>query len=702
MTINSFAGNEAASSDWMLAHLATVVQNSDDAIVSKSLEGMITGWNPAAEKIFGYTPQEVIGGPISILIPPDRAAEEAEILDRVRRGENTALLETSRIRKDGRRIEIRLTMSPVKDSQGRVIGVSAIARDITEQKLQAERNHLETERLQATLTSIGDAVIVTDQRGLVQFLNPAAEGLTQWKQEEAKGKPLEFVFEIINETNRQRVENPVYQVMREGLVVGLANHTLLIGRNGTEVAIADSAAPIRSRNGVTSGVVLVFRDVSAMRAVENVRARLSAIVEGSDDAIISKDLDGRITTWNKGAESIFGYSQEEAVGRPITILIPPDRLSEEADILRRLRRGDRVNDFETIRITKNRQRVPVSLTISPIYDAAGKVVGASKIARNISDQKEAERQLEAAHVQLKSHADDLERQVSDRTAELKQSLEELETFSSGLSHDLKTPLRAIAGCTQMLQEDFANQLPPEAGDLLDRISQTCGRLGRFVDNVLSYARLRNEVIALERVELSLLIVRVIAEYPHANQANAEVTVEEPLLPVEAHEGLVTQAISNLVSNGVKYVAPNVRPKLRIWTEARGEAVRLWVEDNGIGIAKADQEKVFELFTRLPETASYAGTGVGLAVVKQAVRRMGGTVGVESAKGQGSRFWLELKAAGKATKDSSVGSPPGHRAENAAAPTTPTQTAVRVFTSAAPGSPTSKTPEIPPESEPRHS
>ena len=156
--------------------------------------------------------------------------------------------------------------------------------------------------------------------------------------------------------------------------------------------------------------------------------------------------------------------------------------------------------------------MPVSLTISPIYDPDGKVVGASKIARNITDQKEAARQLEAAHAQLKRYADDLERQVSDRTADLKQSLEELETFSSGLSHDLKTPLRAIAvAAPQCYQEDFGAQLPPEAGDLLDRISKMCDRLGRFVDNVLSYARLRSEGVDLERIELNLLIVRVLAD-----------------------------------------------------------------------------------------------------------------------------------------------------------------------------------------------
>jgi PAS domain S-box-containing protein len=593
--------------------------------------------------MFGYTAQEAVGSPISILVPPDQAAEEPKILERLARGEKVDHSLTARMRKDGKRTEVSLTISPIRDAKGRILGASTIARDITERKLALEQIHLEQGRLQATLTSIGDGVIVTDVRGYVQFLNPVAEALTGWKQEEARGKTLEAVFDIVNETSRNRVENPAARALREGIVVGLANHTILIARDGSEVAIDDSAAPIRNENGAASGVILVFRDVTAARAVENVRARLSAIIEGSDDAIIGKDLEGRITSWNKGAESIFGYSQLEAIGRPITMLIPPDRLAEETDILRRLRRGKRVSHFETVRITKSRRKVPVSLTISPIYDGEGNVVGASKIARDISDRKKAERELKEAHRQLQRHAEALEQQVAERTSELKSSLEELETFSSGLSHDLKTPLRAITGYAQAVLQDYGPSLSGGALELVQRIEQISGRLARFVDDVLSYARILSGSIDLERVELNVLVPRVLEEYPHAKQVNAEVKIQEPLLPVQGHVALLTQVVANLVSNAVKFVSPGTRPELRIWSESRGGTVRLWVEDNGIGISKTEQQKVFELFARLTGSNTYEGTGVGLAVVQRAVRRMGGEVGVESEPGRGSRFWVDLRA-----------------------------------------------------------
>jgi PAS domain S-box-containing protein len=636
--------DDSSSSSWLLAHLAAIVQSSDDAIVSKSLEGIITSWNPAAERMFGYTSEEAIGGPISMIVPSEQAGEEPEILARIARGEVVDHFETSRMRKDGKRIDVSLTISPVRDATGRVIGALKIARDITERKAVMEQIHLEQERFQTMLGSIGDAVIVTDMRGYVQFLNPVAEQLTKWKPDEAKGKPVEMVFDLMSETTGRRVESPVNTVMREGTVVGLASRTVLVRRDGARIAIDDRAAPIRNRDGSISGVILVFHDVSGSRGVDDTRAKLSAIVEGSDDAIIGKDLEGRITSWNKGAETIFGYSQREAIGRPITMLIPPDRLGEEADILLRIRRGQRVNHFETVRIAKNRQKVHVSLTISPIYDSEGRVMGASKIARDITEKKTAERALEEAHHQLRAHADQLEAQVAVRTCELKASLEELETFSSGLSHDLKTPLRAIVGFAEALQEDFAQDWPPEARELLERISQTGGRLGRFVDNVLSYARVRSTGIKMERVELDLLVSRVIAEYPHAKQANAEVIIQHPLLAAQAHEGLLTQVVSNFVSNAVKYVVPGLRPRIKIWTEQRGLDIRLWVEDNGIGIAEPDHEKIFQLFTRLVDSAGYEGSGVGLAVVRRALDRMNGRVGVESEKGRGSRFWLELPAA----------------------------------------------------------
>lgn len=626
------------------SRLAAIIQSSDDAIIGKTLEGIITSWNPAAEKIFGYTAEEATGRPISLIIPSDKGAEEPEILARLRRGERIDHFETTRLRKDGKRIEVSLTISPVLDENGKVVGASKIARDITERKLAQEQLRLERERLQTTLASIGDAVIVTDKRGFIDFLNPVAEALTGWKQGEASGKPLESVFNIINESSRKRVENPAMRAMHQGIIVGLANHTVLIARNGSELAIDDSAAPIRDGDGEVNGVILVFRDVTGLRSAADFRNRLSAIVENSDDAIIGKDLDGRITSWNKGAERIFGYSPQEAIGRPITMLIPPDRLAEEPEILAQLRRGERVDHFETVRISKDRRTVEVSLTISPIRDADGNLVGASKIARDISEKKRAERELKVAHQQLQEHAVELERQVAERTAELRESLQELETFSSGLSHDMKGPLRAISGYAQVLKDEYAAQLPADGQEMAARVVESCERLSRFVDNVLCYTRLKGGPIESVRVGLNEIVSRVIEDYPHAKQAQAEVKIEGPLLPVLANDSLLTQVIANLVSNAVKFVARGIRPQLKIYTERRGNKVRLWVVDNGIGIAKKDQERIFELFTRLHSTVAYEGTGIGLAVVHRAVKRMGGTAGVESEEGKGSRFWVELPSA----------------------------------------------------------
>ena len=209
------------------------------------------------------------------------------------------------------------------------------------------------------------------------------------------------MFRIVNEDTRQTVESPATRALREGVVVGLANHTLLIAKDGTERPIDDSAAPIRDEVGVVSGCVLIFRDVSERREWERREAArlqsarvLASIVESSDDAIISKSLDGIIQSWNAAAERLFGYTSSEAIGQHISLVIPPDRIAEEDHIIATLKAGTRIEHFETERIRKDGQHIPVSLTVSPIRDDAGAVVGASKIVRDITERRfaDAERQ----------------------------------------------------------------------------------------------------------------------------------------------------------------------------------------------------------------------------------------------------------------------------------------------------------------------
>jgi PAS domain S-box-containing protein len=257
-----------------------------------------------------------------------------------------------------------------------------------------ERLRVQREWLRTTLHSIGDAVIATDTQGNVTFLNPVAESLTGWPAAEAAGRLLEEVFVIVNEQTRRSVENPVTKVLREGCIVGMANHTILIARDGREIPIDDSAAPIRGEGGVIAGVVMVFRDVTEARRAAEARLRLAAIVDSADDAIIGKNLDGIVTSWNPAAERLYGFTADEIVGQPLARLVPQDQPDELPALLEKLKRGERVEHFETVRVRKDGTRVAVSLTISPIRDAEGQVVGASKIARDITAAKRREAALQ--------------------------------------------------------------------------------------------------------------------------------------------------------------------------------------------------------------------------------------------------------------------------------------------------------------------
>jgi PAS domain S-box-containing protein len=271
--------------------------------------------------------------------------------------------------------------------------IIAIGEAMRAAKLRANQRR---DTLRVTLANIGDAVITTDIKGRVSYLNAVAASLTGWTQADAIGRPIDEVFRVVSERTRQPAPNPVTRALERG-VVELADHTLLLRKQGGELPIADSASPIRDEDGEVSGCVLSFRDVTAQRRDAQEKAnelltarRLAAIVESSDDAMISKSLDGILQSWNDAATRVFGYTAAEAIGRHISLVIPPDRLAEEAHIIRTLKAGQRVDHFETERVRKDGQRIWVSLTVSPIKDDDGNIVGASKVVRDITRQRRAD------------------------------------------------------------------------------------------------------------------------------------------------------------------------------------------------------------------------------------------------------------------------------------------------------------------------
>jgi PAS domain S-box-containing protein len=263
--------------------------------------------------------------------------------------------------------------------------------------------------------------------------------------------------------------------------------------------------------------------------------------------------------------------------------------------------------------------------------------------REIAERKRVAEELNQAREKLSHHAEDLEKQVALRTASLQEALAQLEEFSYSVSHDLRAPLRAIAGYNKVIRDDYSALLPPDAVGYLDRIQRSSQRLDRLVTDVLTMTRVARAEINLHPVPLQRLLEDIVDQYPNMQKSEADISVHAPHVAL-GDEVALGQALTNLLSNSVKFVAPGERPKVSVRSEQMEDRVRIWVEDSGLGIPEQHREKLFAMFQRMPGTAKFEGSGIGLAIVRKAVERMGGKVGMEPNQPRGSRFWIELKGA----------------------------------------------------------
>jgi PAS domain S-box-containing protein len=385
---------------------------------------------------------------------------------------------------------------------------------------------------------------------------------------------------------------------------------------------------------------------------------LAAIIHSSDDAIISKNLEGIVSSWNDGAQRIFGYTADEMIGQPIVRLIPPDRLGEEPAILERLKRGERVDHFETKRICKDGRVLDISLTISPIRNIHGEVIGASKIARNITDQREAERIIaegkERFRAELESTVQERTRELAEINNRLAKSNYELEQFAYIASHDLQEPLRKIHIFSELLEQALNNNAEPAALLAhLNKIRHASVRMSRLIKDVLEYSRLSRNELVHASVDLNEVMREVLLEFDLA-VAEKEAIISLDALPVVSGiAAQFNQLFRNLIGNSLKFC----REKPRIMVSAspathddlppslrgtkKGSFSRITVEDNGIGFDQEHASRIFDIFQRLNNQETYSGSGIGLALCKKIVDNHGGAITAESEQGNGAVFHIFL-------------------------------------------------------------
>jgi PAS domain S-box-containing protein len=610
------------------ARLAAIVEYSDDAIIGKTPEGIITSWNQAAERMLGYSAEEIIGQPMTILIPADHLDEEANILERVKRGEHIRHYETVRRRKHGGTIDLSLTISPIRDALGKIVGVSKIARDITLQKRTEEAARVREEQFSLFIEHSPVALAMFDRD--MCYLAASRRWLADYgiTGQAIIGRSHYEVFPEIPARWRA-----IHQRCLTG-AVERSDEERFERPDGTAQWIRWEVRPWRVPNGRIGGILIFSEDISARKHDEEARAQLAAIVESSDDAIVGKTPDGIITSWNQGAVRLFGYTSEEIIGQPVTVCIPADHLDEEIQILERLRRGEYIRHYETVRRRKDGSLVDVSLTISPIHDALGKIVGVSKIARDITDRKRAQEKIQQLN-------NELEQRVLERTAQLEAANKELEAFSYSVSHDLRAPLRAVDGFSQAVEEDYGPLLPEEGRRFLHTIREGAQRMGTLIDDLLSFSQLSRQPVSQHTVDNERLVREVLEELNPAQQGRQVEIRVGALPPSQGDAALLKQVWVNLLSNALKYTRKRAAAVIEVGCGREQNEDVYFVRDNGTGFDMQYADKLFGVFQRLHRMEDYEGTGVGLAIVQRVIHRHGGRVWADAAPDRGATFYFTL-------------------------------------------------------------
>lgn len=443
---------------------------------------------------------------------------------------------------------------------------------------------------------------------------------------------LTWLDKYIHPEDQSRVIAAIDQAIGTKSIYQLEHRVIRV--DGTLGWAFSRAVPLLDHQGEIVEWFGAAKDITTQKEAEEKlaaqRRLYNAVLSATPDLAYIFDLNHRFIYANDALLTMWGKTWDEAIGKTCLELgYEPwhaemhDREIEQVVATKKPVRGE-------VPFTGTHGRRIYDYIFVPVIGAHGIVEAIAGTTRDVTE--------------LRLATEKLEQMVAERTASLREAMEQMEEFSYSVSHDLRAPLRAIDAYAGVLLEEYGKRLDDTGRNYLEKIQRGSDRMNRLTQDVLTYSRVARAHVQLDPIALEPLMKDIIHQYPHLQPPAAEIEITTPLLNVLGHETTLGQCVANLLTNAVKFMAPGIRPRVRIWTERRGKNVRAWFQDNGIGIKPEHQKRIFQMFERIHPEGKFEGTGIGLTIVRKAVEKMGGSIGVESDGRNGSRFWIDLRAA----------------------------------------------------------
>jgi len=500
-----------------------------------------------------------------------------------------------------------------------------IAIEMALYKHKMEKKIKENEKWLATiLRSIGDAVIVTDKSGLITFMNEVAEKLTGWGMEEVLNKKVNSIFRIINRDTREPHENILDKVLSDGIVRGLANHTILIARDGTEIPIDDSMAPIKDDLGNIIGAVLIFQDVTEReQAEEKIRQAYKEweyTFDSISDPISIHDEEFRVIRANRAFAETLGMKDKEFLGKKCYELIHGSQGPWPNCPHRQCMLCKKTVTEEFLEPRLGRYLLA---SCSPLFDFKNQYIGTVHTVKDLTERNRAMEELKS------------------RTAELEEANSDLESFTYSVSHDLRSPLRAIDGFTNMLLRDIGDKLDPESKRKFNVIRNNAEKMDNLIDDLLNLSRTGRAALFQSRIDVHSLVIDIWKELRAGNPARSLEIKIDKLPPASGDSALLRQVFSNVLGNAVKFTSKRDHSIIEVAGSVSDGFNTYWVKDNGAGFDMNYCDQLFGVFRRLHSEREFKGTGVGLAIVKKIIQKHGGKVWAEAKPGEGATFYFTI-------------------------------------------------------------